>query len=571
MPDGRVADASLRQAAAFVRGLVAAGLTEAVLSPGSRSTPLALACLRQPGLTSRVAVDERSAAFLALGIARGAAAPVAVVATSGSAPAHWHPAVIEADATGVPMVLVSADRPAELVGWGANQTTDQTQLFGRHVRAYHSLPPADAGHDAAFPGALGARCVEESLWPVPGPVHVNAAFREPLVSSAQAEGLAVEVRAYEPPRLLAGAGQVGRVAARLSGRPGLVVCGPGPLEASAAEGVVALAEALDCPVLADPVSGLRFGPSASGRVLARYDAFLRQEAFAAAHAPEWVLQVGPLPVSRVLLEYLSRHAAAALVTLDRHGRWADPGHRAVERVWASLEGFTGALLGEGLAPAPSGWSEAFRRAEDRAAELAGSPGAAHRPLEAEVVATVLSGLPAGATVFCGNSLPVRQVDTWSGTGTRPLRFMASRGVSGIDGQVSTLAGLAAAGARPAVGLLGDLALYHDMNGLALVRGLPVVLVVLNNGGGGIFEYLPQAALPEFEHGWLTPLALDLARVADLYALAFARVQTAEGLAPVLEAALAGSGPALVEVMIDRRASVARHRDYWSRVAAGPGG
>lgn len=563
-----VGDQNLAAAIALVEGMVSCGLAHAVLSPGSRSTPLALACLRQPQLRTRVAVDERAAAFFALGIARASGLPAAVVATSGSAPAHWYPAVIEADAAAVPMVLVSADRPPELVGWGANQTTDQAHLFGGHVRAFHGLPPAGAGHGPGLARAMGARCVEESLWPAPGPVHLNVAFREPLVPTPAAPTPGpVPVRRFRPPSLGAPAEQVARVAGTLSGRRGVVVCGPAPLAGDAGQWLVSLAEALDCPLLADPASGLRFGTLARERVLARYDAFLRGEGPGPGGALEWVLQVGPVPVSRVLQEYLARNPGAELIAVDASGRWPDPQHRAGEWVRADPRALATALLEHGLAPAPPEWAGAFLAAEARAAALAGLPG---RPAEADVVAATLAGLPAGATLFCGNSLPVRLVDTWSGTAAKPVTVLASRGVSGIDGQVSTMAGLAAAGACPVVGLVGDLALYHDMNGLALVGGLPVVVVVLSNGGGGIFEYLPQAGLPEFERGWLAPLGLDLARVAALYGIAFHRVETSAGLARALAEALAGSGPALLEVMIDRREGVARHRDYWARVQAAPG-
>jgi 2-succinyl-5-enolpyruvyl-6-hydroxy-3-cyclohexene-1-carboxylate synthase len=556
---------NLRQALALVEGLVAAGVEHAVLSPGSRSTPLALACLRTPALTSHVAVDERCAAFFALGLARATGRPAAVVATSGSAPAHWYPAVIEADESGVPLVLLSADRPPELVGWGANQTTDQGQLFGRHVRAFHPLGPAEEGPGLDHARALGVRAGEESRWPVPGPVHLNVAFREPLVPEAPVEVPAATARPWHPPWPAPEPGQVARVAGTVAGRPGVILCGPRPLEEAAATALAGLAGALACPVLADPLSGLRFGPHPRARVLARYDAFLRQEELAAALAPDWVLQVGPLPVSKAVLAYLARHPRAERLLLDPTGRWADPLHRPGERLRADPEALARALLAAGPRPAPHGWWAGFEAAEARAGPLAGEA----LPTEAGVVRAILDRLPDRSTLFCGNSLPVRQVDTWSGVGPRRLGLVGSRGVSGIDGQVSTALGLAAGTGRPTAALLGDLAFYHDLTGLALARGLDVTLVVLNNGGGGIFEYLPQAGLPELERGWLTPLGLDLAHAARLFGLGFRRVEGMEGCAGAIGEALAAGGPRVVEVMIDRAESLARHRAYWARVAGGP--
>jgi 2-succinyl-5-enolpyruvyl-6-hydroxy-3-cyclohexene-1-carboxylate synthase len=561
-------DSNLAHAHALVQGLRSAGVAHAVLSPGSRSTPLALACLRTPSLATHVAVDERCAAFFALGLGRATGLPAVVVATSGSAPAHWYPAVLEADEGRVPLVLISADRPPELVGWGANQTTDQTRLFGHHVRAYHILGPPDAGADPLHgAGVLGERCVEECLWPVPGPVHVNVAFREPLVPGPGVETPAGgEPRPFVRPRLEAPREQVARLADRLSLRRGVILCGPGPLDGEAAEALGELAGALDCPVLADPLSGLRFGPHRRERVLTRYDAFLRSESFAAAQAPDWVLQVGPLPVSKAVLEYLACHPRAERLLLDPNGRWANPLHGSAETVRAEPVGFARTLLGSGLRPAPEGWWATFQGAESRAEAAAAEP--LTLPVEARIVRALLERLPAGGVLFCGNSLPVRQVDTWSGGGARLLRVVGNRGVSGIDGQISTTLGLAAGCECPTVGLLGDLAFYHDLNGLVLARGKDVTFVVLNNGGGGIFEYLPQVALPELERGWLTPLGLDYSQAARLFGIGFERVEGPDGFAGAVDRGLNGGGPRLVEVMIDRAESLARHRAYWARVADG---
>ena len=510
-------------------------------------------------------LDERGAAFLALGQARADAAPTALIATSGSAPTHWYPALVEASLSRLPLILLSADRPPELQDWGANQTLEQQRLFGVHVRAFHQAGPAEDS-EPALRGIrqLGIKAVEQATWPRPGPVHINLPFREPLVPVAAGaqwpEGVG-ESFPLAKPLQLPDPRQLDRLAARLGGRNGLIVCGPGPCPDGFGAALSELARRLAAPIFADPLSGLRFGPWDKDLLLTRYDAFLRRSTARESREPEWILRFGAPPVSKTLLEYLgAREAFQALVAPD--GGWPDPLHRTGMLLRANP-----LLLCRGLTQrvergATADWPAAFQSYEAAVTPELDQERAADRPFEGLIVPELIEALPDGAILFSGNSLPIRQIDSWSGGGDRPLHILCNRGASGIDGNVATLLGLASAAPGPVVGLLGDLALLHDLNSLAAARDLRAVIIVLNNGGGGIFGQLPQARLAGFEHYWLTPQGLDLGKAADLFGLGYRRVERQSGFLPALEQSLEASGVSLIEVPIDRNYSLQRHRAYW---------
>jgi 2-succinyl-5-enolpyruvyl-6-hydroxy-3-cyclohexene-1-carboxylate synthase len=564
-----ITEVNLRWAFALLDGLVRAGLRDVVISPGSRSTPLVLAADHHPQLQVRVQLDERSAAFYGLGIARAARRPVALIATSGSAPAHWHPAVIEADQAGVPLLLLSADRPPALQGCGANQTIDQIRLFGTALRGFHALPVADE-QGLASTHHLGMRAMHQSRWPLPGPVQINVPFEEPLVPTSMPvltpSGRETPV---ETPTLHCPAAQLARVGARLTQGPGLIVCGPGDFTPGFATAVSALAAQLDCPLLADPLSGLRCGGHDRSRVMTRYDAFLRRPQFTQRHRPAWVLRFGAMPVSKVLADYLATLEQDHLLLVDPSGRWLDPLHQVGEM----LRGDPGRVCQDLLAVLPISvaseqqtWQREFsaaeRLAEDRLPADAGRPW-----FEADLVETLLDELPENALLFCGNSMPIRDLDSFSGDREKPLRLVANRGASGIDGLVSTCLGIAAASPKDTVvvGLIGDLSLYHDLNGLMAARGLDATLVVVDNGGGGIFRYLPQAGLDAFEPYWLTPTNLDLGDVARLYGLNLQRVEDREPFREALRKALSRPGVDLIQAVIEPQASVDQHRRWWQAI------
>ena len=552
----------------LIDALAANGVTRLVASPGSRSTPLTLAALRHPDIEVHMVLDERSAAFFALGLARrprfGMAESVALVATSGSAPAHWLPAVIEAGMSRVPLILLSADRPDELQGCGANQTVDQRALFGSHVRAFHQLPHADTSEEGLrHLRWLTAHALEQSRWPSPGPVHLNVPLREPLVGEGAVE-TSPPLPPFAPPRLLPADESMERLAATLAGERGVIVCGDVPFDPAFPEALTRLAELLDWPILADPLANLRFGPHDRGRVIARYDAFLRNDQLYDQLMPTKVLRFGAQPVSQALARWLDQSGAAQWVVDPFEGR-RDPLHRGVEWLRTDPVGFCDELAHWIETPTDAHWLEGFLTAEQQAEEKLEEISIP----EVSVIEALRLALPDGALLFSGNSLPIRDLDAFSGGDDKTIQILANRGASGIDGNLSTILGLAAGGegevVPPVVGLVGDLAFLHDLNGLMAAPGLDATIVILNNGGGAIFGQLPQARLPEFEKGWLTPHNVDLQRAAELHNLPFDRVEPDE-LYPVLKQSLARPGVDLIEVIIDREASLAAHRAYWDTVS-----
>lgn len=526
-------------ATALVGGLVAQGVTHAVLSPGSRSTPLALACLRHPDIRSHVILDERVAGFFALGLAKATGAPVILVATSGSGPANWHPAVVEADAAHIPLLLLTADRPAELLDCGANQTTVQPGLFGPHLRASHSLPLPEA--DLGWLSSLVARFVSQSRWPSPGPVQINIPFREPLLA-APGEPQSLPLCRVSGGASRLDAASLQALAERLSGRRGVILAGASPQDAPA---ITALAKALDCPILADPLSGLRFGPHDRSRVMARGDLFLRGW----SPEPDWVLRFGAFPVSKTIGQWLAACGAEEIVVMPGTG-WSDPLRQAAWVIGA--EGVAVDLAGL-VRPAPKGWCDQFREAEQT--RLPAIP-------EAAVIRDAIEELPDGGLLFLGNSMVVRDFDAFSGTGEKRLMVLGNRGVSGIDGNLSTFLGATASGKfSAALALVGDLTFLHDIGGLAAGQGLTGVICVLDNNGGGIFEHLPQSALPEFRQGWLTPQKADLAAAAAVWGHRYLQAGAAD-----LAKALRLGGLTILHLPINRAASTAAHRALWSAAA-----
>ena len=559
--------------------LVRSGVTEAVLAPGSRSAPLALALLRraQAGdLRLHVRIDERSAAFLALGLAKASRRPVPVLCTSGTAAAHLHAAVIEADEAGIPLLVLTADRPPELRGTGASQTIDQLKLYGSAVRWF-----AEAGVPEDRPGAGGYwRSLASKAWAMaagtaggfPGPVHLNLPLREPLTPApgevaAPVPAGAPPARLHRPVEVPAEAAVRSLAAALASARRPLLVAGELRDGEALREPMDALLGRLDAPLLAEPTSQLR-RRCAAGLVEA-YDALLRDAAWADAHRPDLVVRLGAPPTSKTLNQFVAG-ADAPVVVVDGDG-WRDPEQQAAELVRGDPALLLAALAERLPADPAGGWQRTWMGAGAVAAaalerRLAGPP--LH---EGQAVRALAAALPPDAQVVIGSSMPIRDADTFWPAAEPGQRFLANRGASGIDGVVSTALGAAAAApGRPTALLIGDLSLYHDMNGLWAARrhGLRATIVVLDNDGGGIFGFLPQADHPDvFEELFGTPLGLRLADVARLYDLGYREVSEAAELPAALRSALAADGTTLVRVAFDRAGSVAGHRACWAAVSA----
>ena len=590
--------AGRRFALTLVDELARAGVTDACLAPGSRSAPLALALAEHPGITVHVHLDERSAAFFALGLAKRSGRPAVVLCTSGTAAANLHPAVLEADHARVPLLVLTADRPPELRGTGANQATDQLKLYGPAVRWFCEVGvPSDDPAAGRYWRSLASRAWAEATGSPAGPVHLNLAFADPLVPLDPDPDAAVWPRP-------SGESGVGPWGARLAGepaegRPGGApwTAAPAGVRAAAPEGVAALAEAVRAgprgllvagwgadldpaaadafatasgwPVLADPLSGARRGPAA----VSTYDGLLRAPRFAAGHRPELVVRVGGAPTSKALTAWLD--ASVPQVLVDPGAGWLDPGRGASLRLTADPSALLAAVAARLDGPGPGPWLGEWLEAERRAREaIDGLLEEWSEPFEGRVARDLVAWMPDGGTLVVGSSMPVRDVDAFA----QPrdgLRLLANRGLSGIDGFVATALGVAAAGDEPVAALCGDLTLLHDASSLLGAAGRPrgAVLVVCDNDGGGIFSFLPQARLPAelFEPLFGTPHGLDLAALAAAARVPTRVVEKAADLVPALDAVLAGGGTRLVVVRGDRAANLARHLALTEAVADAVGG
>ncbi len=567
---------------AIVGALVAGGVRDVVICPGSRSTPLALALYAEKALRHWVHLDERGGAFFALGAARATGRPVAVLATSGTATVEFAPAVAEARYGRVPLILLTADRPPELHGIGAPQTIDQVELYGRHAKWYAGLPVPDAADDAAVEArSTVERALSVAISAPAGPVQLNAPFREPLLPVGPLVG---DRLGSPPPEALDTAPVAGDAidqvvrAARRSARPLLV---SGPLDRPGfAAALSRLAIALDAPVVADALANVRAG-GAPGYVAGNHEALLRLERFRTTHRPDLVIRFGATPTSRVLGEWLDGLEAPTMLVDDGAG-WDRPLRAGRELVVADPVAFaeTAAEAVRGESSADPGWRAGWIEA-DRAAAAAldGWFERLDEPFEGAVARALPEALPAAAVVVVGNSMPVRDLDAFLPITPTSLRFIGNRGANGIDGLLSTTFGVGAGLAQPVVGIVGDLAFLHDLTALAAaVRlDLDATLVLVDNDGGGIFSFLPQAreerpelGLPgDFETLFGTPHGLDLGPVVTALG-ARHTVLGAADLRASLEAAFERPGVDVLHLRTERSRNVELHGAAFDAVAAALG-
>jgi len=588
-----LANRNLLAASVLADELVRCGIRDVCMSPGARAAPLVLAAVANARLDVHVHVDERCAGFYALGLARAARRPVALLCTSGSAAAHFHPAVIEAFETGVPLVLLTADRPPELLDCGAPQTTEQRGLFGPHVRGFTSigLPKPEAGWLRWLRSRI-CRMVEIAEGPPAGPVHLDIHFDEPLspvriegdvpADLADVDPIAVGGRPDGAPYAPWAAAELRPPGAALDEMATLVRARPrgvivvGPLDANAEErtAIAFLARAAGVPVLADPLSGLRRPAPDGVQVIGAYDAFFRSEAVLQGLRPEWILRLGRTPTSKHLVRWMGMHRDARQIVVDEQGRREDPNHVGALFVRARTAATCGvlgtAVRGGEVDAERQAWADRWRTVE-RATSTALSAGAASGPdhFEGGLVERIGELLPPDATLLAASSMPVRELDAFLTPAPRRLRVIANRGVNGIDGLVSTAFGIDAGTAGPMVALLGDLATLHDLGGLAAVPrlGRTGTIIVVNNGGGGIFHYLPMAETdaPTSEL-FSTEHDLGFRHAAAMFGLEYRAPATAAELAEIL-AECDDDRARLVELVVDRADSVAHHKAIWRAAAS----
>jgi 2-succinyl-5-enolpyruvyl-6-hydroxy-3-cyclohexene-1-carboxylate synthase len=555
---------------AFADELHRCGVAGACTSPGSRSTPLVLTLARDGRIPVTSHVDERSAAFFALGLAQATGRPAVLACTSGTAAANYAPAVIEAAESGVPLIVLTADRPPELRDVGAGQTIDQIKLYGSSAKWFFEL----GTHDAATPERLrwirqlACRAYAAAVEGRPGVVHLNVPLREPLVLDAPLEGAPSDggrpdgapwtafIPAPSDPEPL-------RAWLRAAGPRGLIVAGRGADGAATA----ALAERLAWPLLADPLSGARRG----GAAIAHYDALLRD---GDASAPAAILRVGDLPTSKPLRRWLAALSERGVpqAALTGGGDWPDP-DAALSVVFAQD---AGAVAGfEDVVATDAAWLGRWRDADARAARAIAETlgdGDATTPSEPQIATALATAVPAGANVVIAASMPIRDAETFWPVLDTPPRALANRGANGIDGTISTAYGIAAADrSRPTYLLIGDVALAHDIGGLLIGRrlGIPLTIVCVDNAGGGIFDFLPVSREgAEYEEHVLTPTGLDVAKAAALYDARYVLAEDLSALHTALDAP--PEGTVIVHLRTVRADNVALHRALWEAVSRAKG-
>lgn len=650
--------------ASFIDELVRSGVRQFVISPGSRSTPLALLITAHPQCRVWMQVDERSAGFFALGIAKASRSPVALVCTSGTAAANYTPAVVEAYYSRHPLIVLSADRPREMREVGASQTINQLNLYGSHVKWFNDMPTPEAKpHMITYARFTANRAVSEAMAVPCGPVHLNFPLREPLLpdfalleewqagrrqgmSEGRQKGMsegrrdgssdpsnslreeADELRHDTTSDLTASSeselpytvvwhgkqhldGQMITKLAHLfrTYTKGLIVCGPLD-EPQFANAVTTLAAQLDFPLIADPLSQLRSGSHPMDQIIDAYDGFLRDERVVARLAPEVIIRFGAMPVSKAWQLFMEQHPHCIQFVVDDGNGWRDPALLASHHIIADASELCEALTAElakdlnddqGTKYVDSSWlttwhdinritrevlgewsikcedeadseNEIDRKDEihwnDKIDNIVNEYSDNHTLFEGRLFIELQQALPEEAALFIGNSMPIRDLDTFFTTDEKQIRILANRGANGIDGLVSTALGVSTE-QEPTVLVLGDLSFYHDMNGLlaAKLHQLNLTIIIVNNDGGGIFSFLPQAQVTEyFEPLFGTPIGLSYEHAASLYGGDFVSVRTWAQFNEVFQAAMNKQGLKIIEVVSDRERNVVLHRKIWQRVS-----
>jgi 2-succinyl-5-enolpyruvyl-6-hydroxy-3-cyclohexene-1-carboxylate synthase len=561
----------------IVEELIRTGVDFFCVAPGSRSTPLVAALASNPKGKNLVHFDERGSAFAALGYARASGRPAAWITTSGTAVANGLPAVVEAATDAVPMILLTADRPPELRETGANQTVVQPDIFGGYVRWSFDLPAPDPYLDPAMVLTTVDQAVYRARRAPRGPVHLNLMFREPFLPDPDEELPAPprwrESREpytrYTATRPAVDPADVEHLLEAL--RPvkrGLVVAGR--LESrEQGETALGLAESLGWPLLPDVGSQVRLGVH-SKSLVAYHDALLASEPFKETNAPEAVLHIGGRALSKRLEQFLARSRPDPYVVVRENPFRLDPGHQVTHSVEADIVGFCDALArvaggGSSVDPAwTAGWHEASGRVDICLDRLFAGMEELNEPLVARLISR---HIPEGHGLCVASSMPIRDVDTFAATDGAIVPVAANRGASGIDGTVATAAGFARGSGLPITLLIGDLALLHDLNSLAMLRELPVVVAVLNNDGGAIFSFLPVARHKEFFEPYVsTPQGVRFEGAAKMFGFAYELPSTTEEFVEAYSAAVARGAPTLVEVRTDREENVALHRNLFSKIS-----
>ena len=541
----------------LIEELVAQGITQFCISPGSRSTPLTVAAARHPRANTKIFLDERAAAYFALGWARATDQPAILICTSGTAGANYYPAIIEASVEHLPLLAITADRPPELQQTGANQTVDQNRLFGSHTRWFYDPGCPDPTLQESTVKSWAAQAVLRSAHPDPGPVHLNIPFREPFLSNesptlpkVSSPDFQLSIPIQKPAK-----GDLQALRTILQADRGLVTLGELPVRAHHSVGI--FLEKLNWPVFADTTSGFRFGHLTQRIDLA--DQLLLQDHWREAGPEVWI-HLGNQYVSKRWLQWWQDCNSTRKIVITNHPERQIPSQRSHWRLqldWEELEEILPLTV---ASPSRTQWLEQWKLGSQALEEqMAQWWDQTERFGEVSIVRELIRQMPIERALFVGNSLPIRQVDMLSTTRNAPLRVAANRGASGIDGQIATACGWAMGHRQPTTILLGDLSAIHDLNSLLLFRESPVpmTLVILNNDGGGIFSMLPISKQKDvFERFFGTPHGCEFSKVAAMFDLPYFQPENLEQLQNSFQEAWRSNKSSLIEVKTDREQTAA---------------
>ncbi|MGY0693218.1 2-succinyl-5-enolpyruvyl-6-hydroxy-3-cyclohexene-1-carboxylic-acid synthase [Virgibacillus sp. FSP13] len=563
-----------RYIANFVDELVKSGLTEVVISPGSRSTPLAMTMTEHPKMNQWIIIDERSAAFFALGMAKQNKRPVALVCTSGTAAANYFPAIVEGHYSRVPLVVLTADRPHELRDVGAPQAIEQIKLYGDYVKWFNEMAlPEGNPKMLDYVRSKAARAVHMAKEGNSGPVHLNFPLREPLIPDFSLEDLWGKQMEQNYYPTLDGAKRVhpdqlhGLFEKLRRRQKGLIVCGPQTND-DFPEAVTQLASMLQLPILADPLSGVRSGQHQKDHIIEGYDAFLRNKGIRKQLKPDFIIRFGAMPVAKPYRFYVEEHKDVEQFVVEETAGYREPAGNATEFIYADAM-----MLCQDLVRIAkdisfdSSWLNEWLQMNQIAKKQLTADSRENALTEGSAVRCLLDVLPDNSNLYVGNSMAIRDLDTFFMTTSKSVSVLANRGANGIDGMVSSGLGAAAKGKHITL-LLGDLSFFHDLNGLLAAKhyDLAVTILLINNNGGGIFSFLPQVNdKKHFEALFGTPIDIDFQQAITMYGGTYSNVRNESELKHALDSSYNNKGLSVIEVKTDREANAVWHRDRWQAI------
>ncbi|NRD76245.1 2-succinyl-5-enolpyruvyl-6-hydroxy-3-cyclohexene-1-carboxylic-acid synthase [Bacillus sp. BRMEA1] len=562
--------------ASFVAELFHTGIRDVVVSPGSRSTPMAMVMAEHPDLKVHIHVDERSAAFFALGIAKQTNRPVAILCTSGTAAANYFPAIVEARYSRVPLLVLTADRPHELREVGAPQAIDQIHLYGQHVKWFAEMALPDHSKEMIhYARTVCARAVSIAVQAPAGPVHLNFPFREPLIPKLDENLFQLEERPQGYIQVHNGDLIINEVcfeeiAHKLIGKQrGIIVCG-NMVSNHFADAVTRLSTALNYPILADPLSQLRSGIHDGANIIDTYDTFLRNEDAKKFLKPDVILRFGAMPVSKALMIFLKEHFNAEQIVIDSGGGWRDPALLSSAMIFCDETVFCEKLLDHTNANSDDHFLKDWQKINDLTKENMGSLRDIVPLSEGKLFYQLAELLPDGATLFVGNSMPIRDLDSFFLQNKKSIKIMANRGANGIDGTISTAIG-AALYSKSLYLVLGDLTFFHDLTALFIAKryNVDIHILLINNNGGGIFSFLPQAEHPKhFELLFGTPLDIDFIHAVKMFNGRFVKITDWDHFRTELKNSVKSLEPGInvYEVVTDRNRNLDEHREFWRNVS-----